>query len=195
MGISEEFSKYIGHIPDTNRDSFIGALLGRILILVKDPPHKWEVTRAAFEKMLQAESAAHIDAQKRSLPTEFAQSEVPIEQENELQDKRFVKAIHDIAYTQMVHDAISDYWKMDMTVFQYFHNDIVSVKPSLHKKTLSQVFTWLRAKKIILCRQQERSRAAEAEHFVTGASPSPQQRIRATLSSGTGLTHSLWRSG
>ena len=71
----------------------------------------------------------------------------------------------------------------------------VSVKPSLHKKTLSQVFTWLRAKKIILCRQQERSRAAEAKHFVTGPSPSPQQRIRATLSSGTGLTHSLWRSG
>lgn len=140
VGISEEFSKYIGHIPDTNRDSFIGALLGRILILVKDPPHKWEVTRAAFEKMLQAESAAHIDAQKRSLPTEFSQSEVPIEQENELQDKRFVKAIHDIAYTQMVHDAISDYWKMDMTVFQYFHNDILylssidAYKDSLSKK-------------------------------------------------------------
>ena len=90
--------------------------------------------------MLQAESAAHIDAQKRSLPTEFAQSEVPIELENELQDKRFVKAIHDIAYTQMVHDAISDYWKMDMTVFQYFHHDILylssidAYKDSLSKK-------------------------------------------------------------
>lgn len=40
----------------------------------------------------------------------------------------------------MVHDAISDYWKMDMTVFQYFHNDILylssidAYKDSLSKK-------------------------------------------------------------
>ena len=74
------------------------------------------------------------------MPTEFAQSKIPIEQENELQDKRFVKAIHDIAYSQMVHDAISDYWKMDMTVVKYFHDDILylssidAYKESLSKK-------------------------------------------------------------
>ena len=40
-GISNEFSKYIGHIPLENRDAYIGALLGVILIKVKNPPHKW----------------------------------------------------------------------------------------------------------------------------------------------------------
>ena len=41
-GISNEFAKYVGHIPPENRDNYIGALLGEILIKVKDPPHKWE---------------------------------------------------------------------------------------------------------------------------------------------------------
>ena len=125
VGISDEFSKFIGHIPKDNRDSFIGALLGRILILVKDPPHKWELTRAAFDKMLEAESAAHGEAQKKPLPTEFAQSEIPNDQEDALKDKRFVKAICDIEYQQMVPGAVSDYWKMDMTVAKYFRDDLM----------------------------------------------------------------------
>lgn len=37
-GISNEFSKYVGHIPSENRDGYIGALLGEILIKVKEPP-------------------------------------------------------------------------------------------------------------------------------------------------------------
>lgn len=40
MGISSEFSCYIGYIPEKNRDFYIGALLGRILALVKEPPHR-----------------------------------------------------------------------------------------------------------------------------------------------------------
>ena len=36
-GISEEFSKYVGHIPSENRDNYIGALLGEILYKVKKP--------------------------------------------------------------------------------------------------------------------------------------------------------------
>ena len=42
--ISNEFSKYIRHVPLENRDRYIGALLGEILIKVKNPPHKWEVS-------------------------------------------------------------------------------------------------------------------------------------------------------
>ena len=52
-GISKEFSKIIGYIPEENRDGYIGALLGEILIRVKDPPHKWELNRNEFEKVLQ----------------------------------------------------------------------------------------------------------------------------------------------
>lgn len=77
VGISDEFSKFVGHIPKVNRDSYIGALLGRIMILLKNPPHRWEVSRTSFDKMLQDESAAYGDARSKPLPTEFAQSVVP----------------------------------------------------------------------------------------------------------------------
>ena len=139
VGISDEYSKYIGHIPKNNRDSYIGALLGRIMILVKDPPHKWVITRTAFEKMLQDESVSYVEAQKKPLPTEFAQSLIPSEQESALKDKRFVKAIYDIEYSQMVHEAVSDYWKMDMTVAKYFHDDIMYLTSiDAYKNDLSQ---------------------------------------------------------
>lgn len=58
-GISNEFSKYVGHIPSENRDGYIGALLGKILIKVKEPPHKWEVTKSAFDEILQIQSTAY----------------------------------------------------------------------------------------------------------------------------------------
>ena len=93
VGISEEFSKFVGHIPKENRDSYIGALLGRIMILLKNPPHRWEVSRTSFDKMLQDESAAYGDARSKPLPTEFAQGVVPSDEESALKEKRFVKAI------------------------------------------------------------------------------------------------------
>lgn len=139
VGVSDEFSKFIGHIPKNNRDSYIGALLGRIMILVKEPPHKWEVTRTSFDKMLEAESAAYGEAPKRPLPTEFAQSEIPNAQEKALTDKQFVRAIYDIEYPQMVHGAVSDYWKMDMTVAKYFRDDIMYLSSiDAYKEDLSQ---------------------------------------------------------
>ena len=58
VGISNEFSKYVGHIPSENRDKYIGALLGEIRIKVKEPPHKWEVTKQAFDEILQEQTGA-----------------------------------------------------------------------------------------------------------------------------------------
>ena len=123
-GISDEFLKYVGHIPKENRDHYIGALLGRILLSLKDPPHKWEVTREEFDKILQDESSAYGEAKSKPLPTEFAQGVVPSNEESALKEKRFVKAIIDIDYPQMVPGAVSDYWKTDMTIAKYFRNDL-----------------------------------------------------------------------
>ncbi len=123
-GISDEFSKYVGHIPKENRDHYIGALLGRILLSLKDPPHKWEVTRGEFDKILQDESSAYGEAKSKPLPTEFAQGVVPSNEKSALKEKRFVKAIIDIDYPQMVPGAVSDYWKTDMTIAKYFRNDL-----------------------------------------------------------------------
>ena len=73
-GISNEFSKYIGHIPLENRDRFIGALLGQILIKVKDPPHKWEVTRLVFDEILQAQTATYGIKGTVPLPNKYAKA-------------------------------------------------------------------------------------------------------------------------
>lgn len=138
-GISDEFSKFVGHIPQENRDKYIGALLGRILMSVKNPPHKWEISRSDFEKMLQIESAAYGEAKYKPLPTEFAQGNVPSDEESALKEKRFVSAILDIDYPQMVPEAVRDYWKTDMTIAKYFHNDITYLSSlDTYKNELSQ---------------------------------------------------------
>ena len=66
---------------------------------------------------------------------------------------------------------------------------------SLHKKAPRQVKSWRGAKKIKVCRQQERSRATETERFSTVPSPSWRQRIRAMSDSGRDPSHSQRRSG
>ena len=139
VGISGEFSKFIGHIPKENRDSYIGALLGRIMILLKNPPHRWEVSRTSFDKMLQDESAAYGDARSKPLPTEFAQGVVPSDKESALREKQFVKAIMDIDYPQMIPSAVQDYWKTDMTIAKYFRDDFTYLSSlEMYKEDLSQ---------------------------------------------------------
>lgn len=148
VGISDEFSKFVGHIPKENRDSYIGALLGRIMILLKNPPHRWEVSRISFDKMLQDESAAYGDAKSKPLPTEFAQGVVPSDEESALKEKRFVKAIMDIDYSQMIPSAVQDYWKTDMTIAKYFRDDFTYLSSlETYKGGLSQKLMYAKEEK------------------------------------------------
>lgn len=148
VGISDEFSKFVGHIPKENRDSYIGALLGRIMILLKNPPHRWEVSRTSFDKMLQDESAAYGDARSKPLPTEFAQGVVPGDEESALKEKRFVKAIMDIDYSQMIPSAVQDYWKTDMTIAKYFRDDFTYLSSlETYKGDLSQKLMYAKEEK------------------------------------------------
>lgn len=125
VGISDEFSKYVGHIPSENRDGYIGALLGEILIKVKDPPHKWEVTKAEFEQILQVQTAAYGAKDTFPLPTEYAKAVVPEEKITILEQKKFVSSIREIQYDKMIPSAMSDYWKADMTVAKYFRDNLM----------------------------------------------------------------------
>ena len=118
-GISNEFSKYIGNIPSENRDGYIGALLGEILIKIKDPPHKWEVTRSAFDKILQVQSTTY------ALPSEYAKAVVPEDKITTLNQKKFVASIREIKYDKMIPNAMSDYWKADLTVAKYFRDNLM----------------------------------------------------------------------
>lgn len=124
-GISNEFSKYIGHIPTENRDGYIGALLGEILIKVKDPPHKWEVTKLAFDEILQIQSTAYGIKGTAPLPNAYAKAVVPQDEIATLEQKKFVSSIREIEYDKMIPRAISDYWKADLTVAKYFRDNLM----------------------------------------------------------------------
>jgi len=123
--ISNEFSRYVGHIPIENRDRYIGALLGEILIKVKDPPHKWEVTKEVFEQILQAQTAAYGTKGVTPLPKEYAKAVVPKEKIATFQHKKFVESIREIEHDLMITEAISDYWKTDLTICNYFRNNLM----------------------------------------------------------------------
>lgn len=124
-GISREFSKYIGHIPEENRDAYIGALLGEILIKVKEPPHKWEVTKDVFEQILQKQSSAYGVKGAVPLPKEYAKETIPKEKIETYEQKKFIEAIREIKHDVMIPEAISDYWKTDMTIVKYFQNNLM----------------------------------------------------------------------
>ena len=127
-GISDEFSKYVGHIPSENRDGYIGALLGEILIKVKNPPHKWEVTKTEFEQILQSQTAAYGIKGSSPLPSEYAKAVIPKEKTKKLEQKQFVEAIREIEYEVQISNAITDYWKADMTVMKYFRDNHMYLK-------------------------------------------------------------------
>lgn len=127
-GISNEFSKFVGHIPSENRDSYIGALLGEILIRVKNPPHKWEVTKPAFDEILQAQTVAYGTKGTAPLPNEYAKAKLPADKITTLEQKKFVASIREIKYEKMVPSAMSDYWKADLTVAKYFRDNLMYLK-------------------------------------------------------------------
>lgn len=128
VGISSEFSGYIGYIPEENRDSYIGALLGRVLTIVKEPPHRWEVTRKEFDAILQQEAPAYIRRLQVPLPVDYAEMDVPEQNAKSLLQKHFVEEIKKIKYDTQIPDAISDYWKAEMTIMRYFKNDFLYLR-------------------------------------------------------------------
>lgn len=124
-GISKEFAKFVGHIPVENRDNYIGALLGDILIKIKDPPHKWSVNRKDFEELLQYQSAAYVKENTAPLPTNFRKAIVPTDKIAMLEQKKFVSAIREIKFDKMIDKAISDYWKANLTIAKFFQNNLM----------------------------------------------------------------------
>lgn len=145
-GISNEFSKYVGHIPSENRDGYIGALLGEILIKVKDPPHIWEVTKPVFDEILQIQSNAYGIKGAVPLPDEYAKAAVPAEKITTLEQKKFVASIREIKYNEEIPKAMSDYWKADLTVAKYFKDNPMYLESlELYREDLSAKIQYRKA--------------------------------------------------
>ena len=145
-GISNEFSKYVGHIPSENRDGYIGALLGEILIKVKDPPHIWEVTKPVFDEILQIQSNAYGIKGAVPLPDEYAKAAVKKKKITTLEQKKFVASIREIKYNEEIPKAMSDYWKADLTVAKYFKDNPMYLESlELYREDLSAKIQYRKA--------------------------------------------------
>jgi len=122
-GISREFTKYLLPISEEHRDGYIYALLGGILKKVAEYPHKWEVTKKEFEELCITEALARGINGTIKLPNEYAKSVIPDKEKKILEHKEFVEAIREIHYDEEIPTAISEYWRTQMTIIKYFHNN------------------------------------------------------------------------
>ncbi|RAP30366.1 hypothetical protein C2W64_01558 [Brevibacillus laterosporus] len=137
--IDFEFEKYIPHIPHKNRAHFIATLLGIVVSNVKKKPHIWKITYKAFVKILQETTPLYVQEHFTPLPTEYIQLTLPIEIEEENQDKLFVKAIRRIQYEKEIPKAISDVWKCNMTITKYYQDNLVFNKDiTVYKSNLTE---------------------------------------------------------
>ena len=82
-----------------------------------------EAVKKEFSKILQVQSAAYAKGTKNPLPNAFRGIRVPEEKIKSLDSKKFVNAIREIDYEKEIPNAISDYWKMEKTVMEYFKYD------------------------------------------------------------------------
>ncbi|WEV08847.1 hypothetical protein [Clostridium perfringens] len=156
-GISNEFDCYVGHIPEENRDNYIDALLGRILALVKYPPYRWELSRQDFDKILQQESSAYSNSGEKPLPDIFSDEEVSDDEKEALINKNFVEEIKRIQYEDVIQDAISDYWKTNMTIIKYFKEDFLYNRSlPKYKNTLLKNLKYRKRDSVILSKNKSR---------------------------------------
>lgn len=59
------------------------------------------------------------------LPNEYAKAVVPKDKITTLEQKKFVASIREIKYDKMIPNAMSDYWKADLTVAKYFRDNLM----------------------------------------------------------------------
>lgn len=133
LGVSLLFDKHaqLHPIPKCQRDRYIGALLGQILFKIKVPPFQWNVSFEEFETMQQQIAPAYMNEKSVALPDEYADKEISKETQCLYDKKQFAKAIRDIKLPKKVFEAISDYWKTEMTIADYFQNNPIYMKDYL----------------------------------------------------------------
>lgn len=161
--ISKEFDCYVGHIPKDNRDNYIGALLGRILSVVKEPPHIWELSREEFDKILQQESAAYSNSDEKPLPDTFNDDDIPVYEKETLINKNFVEEIKKIEHYDEIQTAILDYWKTNMTILNFFKEDFLYNR-SLDKYREDLSYRLKQKKNISVIKNRRKSREEQIEN-------------------------------
>ena len=99
----------------------------------------WEVTKKEFNEFCQIEAIAYGAKGIAPLPNEYAKAVLPEDKITKFEQKKFVEAIREIKYDKMVPRAMSDYWKVDLTVEEYFRNNPMYLESlQLYKEDLAE---------------------------------------------------------
>ena len=113
------------HIPTTNKRLYIDYLLGRIISKVADPPHKWIVKAEEFNQMVIDATARFSKSDTVNLRRYSTDGEPSAQQLEFLSDKVFVKEIERIEYSDVISEAITDYWRTHTQVISKAQNDML----------------------------------------------------------------------
>lgn len=83
------------------------------------------MSKLAFDEILQIQSTAYGTKGTAPLPNEYAKAVVPKDKITTQEQKKFVASIREIKYDKMIPNAMSDYWKADLTVAKYFRDNLM----------------------------------------------------------------------
>ena len=118
-------SAYCGHIPQSNQDQYLGALLN-IVIRPDTIEKNWTISKDQFKESLQSASSKFGQGNKRFPQLFRADPTAPLTPDQEaLRDHLFVKKIRDIDYHDQIPQAMRDYHETQGIIFRDFRDHSV----------------------------------------------------------------------
>lgn len=108
-------NSFFKSIKKSDRKPFINSLMGHILTLPVDKPHKWEITCEDFES-LACEVRNRFTSTSGGLRLPPNIPDTPQDEET-FRYRRFVREIRDIRYDSKIPSAISNYWRAQQAIF------------------------------------------------------------------------------
>lgn len=144
--------KHAGHIPISCRDNYINSLFGFIVMPAKKDTHEWEITYENFSNK-KIELTEQLTINTRIFPS-VNENINGIDFEN-ARKKLFVKKIEEIAYSDVIPDAIKDYLSASHFILQDFCS--YSASKEIYYKYLNELEDTHKPKFRIFCNEIDNS--------------------------------------
>lgn len=120
-------TRYCGHIPQSNQDGYLGALLN-VIIRPDTIENQWTITKAEFNEALKSASSKFGQGNKRFPQLFRTDPAAPLTPAQEaLRGHPFVKKIRDIDHHDGIPQAIRDYHETQMIAFRDFRDHSIEL--------------------------------------------------------------------
>ncbi|ASS74205.1 hypothetical protein CIG75_03855 [Tumebacillus algifaecis] len=123
-------------VDESDKVSFIRGLLGAIILIPTDPPHRWDISYEEFKELV----TDHIERYTRgdrSLVDHYA-LRLPATTSG-YETRCFVQEIRKIEHHKRIDEAITDVWRKNTTVIDFYSEDAIFHKDfQLYKDNIMQ---------------------------------------------------------